>query len=224
MASTDIPTQYQFLFCLLRESSKQFAEQAEEMMKEHGVPFNLGTLRFEIDAYLTFLLSCSLLNLKHDRQVWEDMCNLCEVVLSKIHEQSLTNEDLADVIVARIQQYGDIANRCASSGDPPQISWLKALRQNIMASAHQNRVAAGHPLIIGDIFQEHSILLGLVAIDLMCAGRFGCALKHMFQRTNNVRTLSEGELAKLACAGAKEGAEIAEESIMRMNNREGKQD
>ena len=209
MTATTMPRQYAFLFGLLRDCSGVYTDQLASLSADHHSSWNPMTARFEVDAYFAFKLSASLVHLKHDRHVWEDMCSFSEVALSAIHAEKVSCDDLADVIAARAEEYGRIANRCGESGEAPTIPLVKSLRRHIMASSRDDRVRAESPLVIGDAFQEFSLLLGYLRIDLLYAGPFSCVLKHIFQRTRDVRTLSEDELVALAQAGQTEAAAIA---------------
>jgi hypothetical protein len=169
-----------------------------------------------VDAYFAFLLSSSLLGHKHNRQVWEDMCYLCEAKLTEIHREQVSSNDLSEVIVARIEDYGSIANRCAESGDAPTRAFIRKLRQHLMASSHADRVDPKHPIMIGDALQEFALFLEYLRVDLCFAGAFECGLKHVLQRTNDVRTLSEEELTSLVRAGQKEAAAIVARTLESM--------
>ncbi len=213
MMSTEIPEQYGFLLRFLRECSAAYTDQLTKLAGDYRATWNPRTARFEVDAYFAFLLSCSLLNLEHNRQVWEDMCYLCEAALTEMHQEHITSENLSDVIVARIEDYGRIANRTCESGDAPQIAWIKSLRQHIMASSHENRVDAEHGMVIGDCFEEFALFFDYLRIDLFFAGAFVCGLKHISQRTTDVRRLSEEELTSLVEAGQTEAAAIAARTL-----------
>ena len=82
-----------------------------------------------------------------------------------------------------------------------------------MASSHDDRVEAEHPLVIGDAFKESALLSEYLRIDLLFTGAFGCVLKHILQRTTDVRTLSDEELTSLAEAGQREAAAIAARTL-----------
>ena len=209
MSAARIPEQYVCLFRLLRQSSQAYAEELERIAGSAGDEWNPRTARFEIDAYFTYLLSRALLGHKHDRQVWEDMCFLCETALIGIHGDQLSNDDLSDVFVARVEGYGQIQNRCAKSGNELATELVKALRQHLVASSHGDHVEEQHPVIIGDFLREFDASLAYLRIDHLCAGAFLCALKHILQRTNDVRTLSEQELLELAVVGQDEGIAAA---------------
>lgn len=95
MTLTQIPEQYAFLFRLLRDSSAAYTDELAKLAGNYGDTWNPHTARFEVDAYLAFQLSSSLLNLEHNREVWHDMCYLCEAALTKIHEESITSGNLS---------------------------------------------------------------------------------------------------------------------------------
>jgi len=211
--SDQIPEQYTFLFRLLSEYSAGYTEELTKLAADKEETWNLRTARFEVDAYFASRLSDSLLRHKHNHQVWVDMCYLCRDALAEIHQEYITSENLSDVIVARIEEYGRIANLASKLGDPPQVPWVKSLRQHIMASQHTDCVQAEHPLMIGSFFKETALFFDYVRIDLFFGGGFSCGLRHIFQRTTDVRKLPEEELTSLAQAGAREAAAIAARTL-----------
>ena len=216
MKATEVPEQYTFLFRFLRECSQAYTDRIEKVAADSGAEWNPRTARFEVDTYFVFLLSASLLGHEHDREGWEDMLHLCETALMEIHREQVSSDDLLAVFVARVKDYGLIQNRCAESGDAPTADLIKSLRQHLMASSHDDRIQAEHPIVIGDAFRELALFFEFLRIDLFLAGAFSCGLKHILQRSNDVRTLPEEELITLAQAGQKEAAAIANRTLASM--------
>lgn len=60
--------------------------------------------------------------------------------------------------------------------------------------------------MIADAFKEFALLSEYQKIDLLFALPFCRVLKHILQRTTDVRTLSDEELTSLAEAGQREAA------------------
>ena len=209
---TKIPGQYAFLFRLLRDSSAAYTDELAKLEGDYDDVWNPRTARFEVDAYLAFQLSSSLLNLEHNREVWQDMCHLCEATLTRIHEELITSGNLSDVIAARVEGYGRIASRSPNWGRA-HTAFVKSLRQHIMASSNDDRVEAEHPLVIGDAFKESALLSEYRGIDLLFAGAFCCVLRHILQCTTDVRMLSDEELTSLAEAGQREATANAARTL-----------
>lgn len=212
MTSTEVPTQYGFLFRLLREFSEEYSDQLEKLWMDNGRAWNQRTARFEVDAYFVFRLSSSLLGHKQERQVWEDMYYLCEAALVEIHKEHVLSDNLANVIVARITEYGDIANHCGESHDAFVRTLTERLRHRIMISSHDDHVEESPPFVLCDIYKELDLRYWHLRIDWSIAGAFDCALKHVFQRTNDVRTLSEEEFRSLVEAGQKEAIPLGKKN------------
>ncbi|NLW86678.1 MAG: hypothetical protein GXY38_07365 [Planctomycetes bacterium] len=141
------------------------------------------------------------------------MCNLCKAALTHTHQGCVDSDDLSGVFIARIKEYGKIANSASKAGDSPLMDRIKSLRQHIRASAHESRVEAEHPVMIGGFFEEFTLFIEYLRIDLFFAGAFTCGLKHILQNTSDVRSVSEEELTRLAQAGQKEAAEIASRTL-----------
>lgn len=213
MAATEIPAQYTLLFHLLREYSAAYSDQLAKAWTDNRDEWNPRTARFEVDTYFVFHLSRAILGHKQERQVWEDMCFLCEAALVNIHEKQLLNDNLSSIIGARMKEYGDIANSCAQSGEADIGRFTDRLRQRIMASTHDDHVEENPPFVICDIFTELDRRYWHLRTDLIFAGAFCCALKHIFQRTNDVRNLSEAEFSSLVEAGQEEARPIAKKMI-----------
>ena len=208
----EVPMQYRLLPGLLCEWSASYHEQLGKLWTDHGDAWNPRTSRFEVDVYFTFLLSRSLLGHKHERQVWEDMYWFCEATLVAVHGGKVLCEDLVGVILARFDEYGGIANSCAESGDADiSIKATERLRQHIMASSRDDRVEKNPPWVICDIFADLPRRSAHLRIDWFFAGSFGCALKHICHRTNDLRTLSEEEFRSLVQAGEQEAIPLAKE-------------
>lgn len=88
-----------------------------------------------------------------------------------------------------------------------------------MASSGDDFVEVEHAVVIGDFFEEWGCSFEYLRVDLFFAGAFVCGLKHILQRSNDVRTLSEEELITLAQAGQNEAATIAAQSLDSMSKR-----
>lgn len=201
--------QYQFLFDLLSEYSRTFCGKARDLSESLGLEWNSETAQFEVDVYFVFHLSCSMLGLEHQRDVWEGMMLFCESqLLSRYARPVLEANDLSDVIVARIERYGSDRNSSIESGQDPFTSSLKWLRQHL-ASGNGNEVVADPAFMIGDFFAEQRFIMAMVPVEMGVGGEFGCCLKHVLKATSDVRTLSLERIKELVGDGSAEAQQLA---------------
>jgi hypothetical protein len=204
MNSSQIPPQYDFLIRMLMEHSGGYTKQLAKISSELKSTFSIMPASFEVDVYFTFLLSASLVHMKHNHQVWKDLCFLCEDGFSASYDGKFSCDDFRRVIAARIQGYGEILKQCRESGENPGMPCLKYLHQHILASSQESRVEELSPIIISDYFDKFNLLLEYQQVDLYWAEGFSGALIHIFEHTNDIRTLSEDQLIALAHAGREE--------------------
>ena len=196
--------QYQFLFDLLSDYSREFCDKAQDLSEALDLGWNSKTAKFEVDVYFVFQLSCSMLGLKHQRDVWEEMMLFCESqLLSRYDLPVLEADDLSDVIVARIERYGNGLNRSIESGQDPVTTGLKWLRQHL-DSGDGKKVVADPAFMIGDFFAEQRFIMAMVPIEMRLGGEFGCCLKHVFKETSDLRTISLERIKELVGAGSAE--------------------
>ena len=206
--SHDTP-QYEVLFNLLSDYSRAFCAEARRVSESLGLDWNSNTAQFEVDVYFVFQLSCSMLGLEHQRDVWEEMMFFCESqLLSRYAPPALSADDLSDVVVARIERYGSVRNSNIESGQDLVTTGLKWLRQHL-ASGNRNQVLADPPIMIGDFFAEQRFIMAMVPVEMRVAGEFGCSLKHVFQATSDVRTLPIERMKELVSAGRAEAKNLA---------------
>ncbi|MCH8151494.1 MAG: hypothetical protein IH830_03870 [Planctomycetes bacterium] len=213
MTNSQEVRQYQVLFDLLSDYSRALCGEAREISESLGLGWNSKTAQFEVDVYFVFQLSASMRGLKHQREVWEEMMLFCESqLLSRYARPVLEADDLSDVIIARIERYGNAHNRSIESGQEPVTTGLKWLRQHL-ASGNGNKVVADPAFMIGDYFAEMRFIMAMVPVEMRVDGEFGCCLKHILQATSDVRTLSLERIKELVGAGSREAQQLAPKDI-----------
>jgi hypothetical protein len=173
------------LWDLLREYSEAYYRRTKQVAESIGDDWNPRTAPFEVDVYFVFVLSFMMLNHKHDRIVWQQVCEFCQEELIARYAAVLPEcKDLGEVISARIQEYGRATNFCIENGTNYIAAWLDVLWQGLTSSGYRDGV-----LVIGDAFQHFEFIVQMEKVQIWVAGSFRCCLKHLLRECRDIRNM-----------------------------------
>ena len=209
MAENQSNPQYFIILELLSEYAKSFCECAQIIFAQEGWDWDAQSAQFEVDVYFLFVLSCTLLNYGHDREVWEELMFFCEDALVERYAGLSSADDLRDVIASRVERYGRITNGCIERHDKPIWSaWIEWVCRSITASAVRKPIEANPPIIIGSFLERWRIEAKMLPVQFEIGGAFGCCLKHLFQGRSDFRGGDTADMLRRIRSAQQEAQEI----------------
>jgi hypothetical protein len=198
MVATGLPPQYALLLELTRVYAANYCELARKISHQLGETWDERTAPFEVDVYFAYLVFGSMQSHKQCRAVWEELLGHLESDIVARHAARLSQcGDLRSVIAARVGRYMQawnsfVADRRGSIIDN-RLEWLL---QHLRASAAPRVVEAKPPMIIGDSTEDFIWITKMTQIELRVAVAYECCLKHIFQRTDDIRTVHVSEIER----------------------------
>lgn len=208
MARGDKP-QYGLIYDLMITYADIYCHRLKKVAQNTEVPWNARTAPFEVDVYFAFLLSCSMLGHKHDRLVWQQVCEYCTEELVARYATHITEcEDLVQIITDRIQDYGKTRNTCIEKGMGLTHELLEDLWLNLLASGCRDKVEAKPGVMITDGVKHFEFAGMMEAVEMQVASTFQCCLKHLLQATQDIRTMAIPEMNRLILEGQEDAKRV----------------
>ena len=204
--AADPQQQFHLLFELLAVYATRFRDELKQISLDTGKPLHPKTSLFEITSHMLYLLSIGMLDHRQDMQVLRKVMVYCQSLVCHMKDfegLALENKHLNDVIVARVEQYTQVAHKASSSGSVHK-SWVRFLRKNIDASRDAGGVAAEPQYVKNDAEEKKAFRAQLLWIYERYAGEYMHCLKKIFESSQDVRTLGTAQLQKLIAKGQKE--------------------
>ncbi|MDX1565757.1 MAG: hypothetical protein R3236_10140 [Phycisphaeraceae bacterium] len=202
----DPQQQFHLLFELLAVYATRFRDELKQISLDTGKPLHPTTSLFEITSHLLYLLSIAMLDHRQDMQVLRQVMVYCQSLVCRMKDfqgLALENKHLNDVIVARVEQYTKVAHKASSSGSVHK-SWVRFLRKNIDAARDATGVTTEPQYVQNDAKEKKVFRAQLLWIYERYAGEYMHCLKHIFETSQDVRTLSPEQLQKLIAKGQQE--------------------
>ena len=88
---------------------------------------------------------------------------------------------------------------------------LDELLYHIEGVSVTGNIAESYPVVIGDVFERFELKSMMFPTHMRVSGKFRCCLKHLFEATLDIRSLSLEEMDVLFENGSKEAVEILSE-------------
>ena len=204
--------QYDRLFDLFCDYVERYSEETEGVYRDLGWKWDAWACKFEVAVYFLFEICACLRTLRHDKEVWKEICAYFQDRLIRIFTDRVrVGEPFGYVIAMRVQEYGETLTGAMKNNESCDSEVVRALLWHLDAANSDIPLTACHPLVLRDGFEFLTCHLRMYPIQMGLTLEFRCCLERIFEATSDLRSLSAEEMETLIEIGKEEARRLTSE-------------